>query len=66
MAIFLIHDIHAILMMIPGQDPEKLYIAPESQIIYNAFLFVPLRQAFSNMNLKFRKLKYKGVEVLSD
>ena len=54
MAIFLIHDIHAILMMVPGQDPEKLYIAPESQIIYNAFLFVPLRQAFSNKNQKFK------------
>ena len=43
LAIFLVHDIHAFLMLIPGQDPESLYVAPDSTIIYNAYLLVPLR-----------------------
>ena len=38
----IIHDIHAVLMLIPGQDSEAIYKAPTEIAFYYAFIFIPL------------------------
>lgn len=45
LALVIIHDIHAILLLIPGQNSEELYVAPPARNLYLAFIIIPLIHA---------------------
>jgi len=45
LALVVIHDVHAVLVLIPGQNSEEIYIAPPARNIYLAFIIIPLVHA---------------------
>lgn len=45
LALVIIHDIHAILLLIPGQNSEEIYVAPPARNLYLAFIIIPLIHA---------------------
>jgi len=42
LSLVIIHDVHAVLMLIPGQNSEQIYIAPNEMEIYYAFIIIPV------------------------